>query len=101
MRMSRNVGFARANNVAFGLTTADAVLLLNSDAELTPHALGALASALETDATVGAAGPVLVGTDGRVQYEGGRRDPSILGRVRQHQPPQRHASRAASSAATS
>ncbi len=79
LRMGRNVGFARANNAAFPLTEADAVLLLNSDAELSPGALGALVAELERDPQVGAAGPVLVGWDGRVQYEGGRRDPSILG----------------------
>jgi len=79
VRMSRNVGFARANNAAFGLTDANAVLLLNSDAELARDALGALVHALETDPDVAATGPVLVGADGRVQYEGGRRDPSIVG----------------------
>jgi GT2 family glycosyltransferase len=34
---------------------------------------------LESDARIGIVGPVLVGADGRVQFEGGRRDPSILG----------------------
>ena len=77
--MPKNLGFARANNAAFALSDADAVLLLNSDAELSADALGALVAALAADRRLGIAGPVLVGGDGRVQYEGGRRDPSILG----------------------
>jgi GT2 family glycosyltransferase len=79
LRMRSNVGFACANNAAFPLTTADAVLLLNSDAQLSVDALGALIQELEGDPQVGAVGPVLMGADGRVQYEGGRRDPTILG----------------------
>jgi GT2 family glycosyltransferase len=34
---------------------------------------------LTADERVGIVGPVLVGADGRVQFEGGRRDPSISG----------------------
>ncbi len=79
LRMRRNVGFARANNAVFRRSDADALLLLNSDAELSPGALGALVGELAADGRVGAAGPVLVGSDGRIQYEGGRRDPTILG----------------------
>ncbi len=78
-RMRENVGFARANNVAFAETCADAVLLLNSDAEMAPDALGCLLEELELDPCIGAAGPLLVGTDGRIQYEGGRRDPTLAG----------------------
>jgi hypothetical protein len=81
LELGRNVGFARANNAAFRLGAGAAVLLLNSDAELTPGALDALAAELERSPDVAAAGPVLVGTDGRVQFEGGRRDPSILGEL--------------------
>lgn len=79
LRMPKNLGFARANNAAFALSDADALLLLNSDAELSPDALGALVTELTADPRLGIAGPVLIGRDGRVQYEGGRRDPSILG----------------------
>jgi len=79
LRMARNLGFARGTNVAFSRTTADAILLLNSDAELTPPALGALVTALRADGGAAIAGPMLVGHDGRVQYEGARRDPSIMG----------------------
>ena len=79
LRMPGNVGFARANNAAFARSDADALLLLNPDARLAPGALGALTAELDADETIGVAGPVLVGWDGGVQYEGGRRDPSVLG----------------------
>ena len=79
LRMPKNLGFARANNAAFELCEADALLLLNSDAALSPDALGELMTELTADDRIGVVGPVLVGDDGLAQYEGGRRDPSILG----------------------
>ena len=79
LRMAQNLGFAKANNAAFERCDADAVLLLNSDAELTRSALGGLVAELQTDDHVGIAGPMLLSHDGRVQYEGARRDPSIFG----------------------
>ena len=79
LEMPDNLGFARANNAAFELCEADALLLLNSDAELSPDTLGELTAELTADERIGVVGPVLVGDGGLVQYEGGRRDPSILG----------------------
>jgi len=79
LAMSENLGFARGNNAAFERSDADAILLLNSDAEIPADALGLMVAELLSDSKVGIVGPVLVGTDGRVQYEGGRRDPSIMG----------------------
>jgi len=79
LEMPKNLGFARANNAAFELCEADALLLLNSDAALSPDALGELMTELTADDRIGVVGPVLVGDDGLAQYEGGRRDPSILG----------------------
>ena len=75
----QNLGFAKGNNLAFERSTADLILLLNSDAEVEPGTIGSLVAALSSDERVGAVGPVLVSPDGSVQYEGGRRDPSILG----------------------
>jgi N-acetylglucosaminyl-diphospho-decaprenol L-rhamnosyltransferase len=76
---AENLGFARGNNLAFERSDADYVLLLNSDAELRHGALGTMLRAIESDARIGAVGPVLVCPDGSVQVEGGRRDPTILG----------------------
>ena len=74
-----NLGFARGNNLAFGGSQADCVLLLNSDAELRRDTLGTMLQAMQADDGLGAVGPVLVSPDGSVQFEGGRRDPSIVG----------------------
>jgi GT2 family glycosyltransferase len=74
-----NLGFARGNNLAFERSDADLILLLNSDAEVSPDTIGRLEAELLGGDRVGIVGPVLVGADGRVQYEGARRDPSILG----------------------
>ena len=79
VRMPRNVGFARANNAAFARCSGDTILLLNSDARLSRDGLGAMVEELRSGADIGAVGPMLVGWDGRVQYEGGRRDPSLAG----------------------
>ena len=75
----QNLGFAQGNNLAFEHSTAELILLLNSDAEVEPGTIGNLVAALSLDAGLGAVGPVLVSPDGSVQFEGGRRDPSILG----------------------
>ena len=77
--LSENLGFARANNLAFERSDADAVFLLNSDAEVGPETIGGLVEEMETDPSIGAVGPILRGTDGRIQFEGARRDPSISG----------------------
>jgi GT2 family glycosyltransferase len=74
-----NLGFARANNLAFKDSAAEFAMLLNSDAELEPDTLGNMLKTMGEDPKIGAVGPVLVGNDGRVQVEGGRRDPTILG----------------------
>ena len=79
LRQRENLGFARANNAAFEICDADSLLLLNSDAQVSPGALGVLVAELASDDRVGMVGPVLVDNDGHVQYEGGRRDPSIIG----------------------
>jgi GT2 family glycosyltransferase len=79
LAMTENLGFARGNNAAYERSDAPAILLLNSDAEIGRDTLGEMVRELESDPEIGIVGPVLVGNDGRVQYEGGRRDPSILG----------------------
>ncbi len=46
---------------------------------LRPETIGALVAEMDSDERIGAVGPILRGADGRIQYEGGRRDPSITG----------------------
>jgi GT2 family glycosyltransferase len=62
-----NGGYGAAANQAIGLCRAPYVLLLNSDTELRPGALLALASYLERWPAVAVAGPRLVNPDGSLQ----------------------------------
>src|SRR5262245_18200918 len=62
-----NPGYGAASNVAFRLCTAPYVLLLNSDTEVRPGALGALARALDERPHTGVIGPKLENPDGSPQ----------------------------------
>ncbi len=62
-----NRGFGQANNQGFAASREPFILLLNSDAELTPGALPALVAELERHAEAGAVGGRLVYPDGRFQ----------------------------------
>lgn len=53
----RNLGFARACNLAYAASDAEAVLLLNPDARLLPGALACLKQTLCASPKVGAVGP--------------------------------------------
>ena len=61
------------------------VLLLNPDARIDPPSLDALATALDDDANAVMAGPVLIGTDGRLEL-GARRFSTVLNRLLWHLP---------------
>ena len=62
-----NRGFGQANNQGFAASDAPLILLLNSDAELTPGGLPALVDALQRHPEAGAVGARLVFPDGRFQ----------------------------------
>ena len=62
-----NRGFGQANNQAFAASDEPLILLLNSDAELTPGALPALVDTLQRHPEAGAVGARLVFPDGRFQ----------------------------------
>lgn len=62
-----NRGFGQANNQGFAASREPFILLLNSDAELTPGALPALVAELERHPEAGAVGGRLVYPDGRFQ----------------------------------
>lgn len=53
-----NRGFARASNQAYGASSGDVVLFLNSDTVVSPHGLKALVEDLTSSGTIAAAGPV-------------------------------------------
>ncbi len=62
-----NRGFAAATNQGLASTSSPLVLLLNSDTEVAPDAIGALREALARDPGLGAVGARLVGPDGAPQ----------------------------------
>jgi GT2 family glycosyltransferase len=66
-----NIGFGRANNLLAAGSTADYLLLLNSDVVLEQDIVVPLLRALQSDDTVIAAGPRLVYPNGQVQYSAG------------------------------
>jgi GT2 family glycosyltransferase len=78
----KNLGFAGANNVGIRATTAELVLLLNSDTIVPAGALDALIGRLRAHPDAGVAGPRLVDAEGRVELSFG---PMIspLGELRQ------------------
>jgi GT2 family glycosyltransferase len=69
VRNQANVGFGRAHNAALAGTTADYLLVLNSDTVVAPGALRALASYADAHPEVAVVGP-------RLRYPGGRSQPS-------------------------
>jgi len=65
-------GFSAAANLGLAAARGELLLLLNSDAELLPGALGALSQAFERNPRLGVAGGRLYYADGRPQWSGGR-----------------------------
>jgi GT2 family glycosyltransferase len=63
----QNLGFARANNVAFRQCTGQYVLLLNPDTEVRPGALAALLRFMDGRPEAGAAGARLLNPDSSLQ----------------------------------
>lgn len=71
VRNDENLGFARASNQGLRRCGAPYVLLLNSDAEVRPGAVEALAGLLDARPRVGAVGPRTLSPDGSVQVSFG------------------------------
>ena len=72
-----NLGFGRANNLAFEKAQGRYIVLLNSDAFLTPGSLRISVEKMDNDPLIGLAGGRLVGRDGSWQPSA-RMFPSIL-----------------------
>jgi len=64
---SENVGYARAINQGLAYCRGAYVLLLNSDTQLSDHALATLIDFLVAEPRAGAVGPCLILPDGRAQ----------------------------------
>jgi GT2 family glycosyltransferase len=69
-RQERNLGFLENCNDAYRKTDAPFVLLLNSDTQVLPGALDSLVNVLRSEPGIGAAGPMVVYPNGRVQEAG-------------------------------
>jgi GT2 family glycosyltransferase len=67
IRADRNLGFGRANNLAFERATGSVVALVNSDVVVDPGCLQELAAFLKSHDDVGIVGPRVVGREGHLQ----------------------------------
>lgn len=77
INLPSNVGFAKANNVALKETTADYVLLLNSDMELTAQSnFDVLVEYLESSNDVSIIGPKVVFMTGELDHACHRGEPT-------------------------
>jgi GT2 family glycosyltransferase len=79
LQAGRNLGFARANNIAIRQGTAPFVLALNPDSELTPGALDRMLEVLDAHPDVGMVGPALVRPDGSFDHAARRAFPTVAG----------------------
>jgi GT2 family glycosyltransferase len=62
-----NIGFARANNQAFRVSSSRYLLMLNPDTRIQPGALRTLVEFVDRHPRAGAAGPRIVDSDGSLQ----------------------------------
>ena len=76
-----NLGFARANNLAFEHSRGKAVLLLNPDTEILGDAIPKMFSTLQALPDAGIVGCKLLNTDLSIQTPCIKRFPSILGEI--------------------
>lgn len=74
----KNLGFARANNIAFAHSSGRNVLFLNPDTELTGDALRVMCSALDASSDAGVVGCRLLNSDFSLQTSCIQAFPSIL-----------------------
>lgn len=73
-----NLGFARANNIAFEHTTGRYILLLNSDTVVKEKALDLAVSFLDQNKRVGALTPMILNDDESIQHPCYIKDPSLI-----------------------
>lgn len=64
---TRNVGFAKANNIAISKTNADYILMLNPDTLIKENAIGKTVKFMEENPKIGIAGCKVLNEDGTLQ----------------------------------
>ncbi len=67
IQAGRNLGFARANNLALTEVAGDYVILVNTDALLNDNCADTLINLLQSDPRIAMAGPQLLNSDGTLQ----------------------------------
>jgi GT2 family glycosyltransferase len=76
IRLSDNLGYGKANNVAFERAKGDLILLLNPDVTISPGCIDHLVQFLQEHPDAGAVGPRLVRPDGSPDLAGRRSFPT-------------------------
>jgi N-acetylglucosaminyl-diphospho-decaprenol L-rhamnosyltransferase len=76
-----NLGFAKANNLAYTKSTGRYLLFLNPDTEILDDALGRLVAGLESNSKAGIVGPKLLNTDMTVQTSCIQAYPTLLNQL--------------------
>jgi len=65
---NKNLGFGRANNIAFKIIKSEYILLLNPDCELSPGVLKVMLNFLEQDSTIGAVSCKVLLDNGKLDW---------------------------------
>jgi GT2 family glycosyltransferase len=81
VQLEHNVGFAKANNIAYAEAAADCILFLNPDIELVGPAINHLQAAMQQLSNVGAVGARLLNEDGTLQTSCIQAQPTILNQL--------------------
>lgn len=81
IQSQENLGFAKANNLAFESSSGEFVLFLNPDTEVVGPAINELHSALKHAPKAGAVGGKLLNSDGTIQTTSVAAFPTILNQV--------------------
>jgi N-acetylglucosaminyl-diphospho-decaprenol L-rhamnosyltransferase len=81
MQSEKNVGFAKANNLAFTASNGEVILFLNPDTEILGDAIGETYNALRTLPQPGVLGCKLLNSDGSIQTTCVRAFPTIVNQV--------------------
>ncbi len=81
VQSDKNIGFAKANNAAFSVSTGSNILFLNPDTELVGPVINILLDYLQMLPTAGAIGCKLLNADGSVQTSCIQAFPTILNQL--------------------
>jgi GT2 family glycosyltransferase len=67
IRNSKNLGFAKANNIGISTSSGKYICLINSDVEVLTGCITQLVDYCDAHAETGMAGPRIIGSDGKLQ----------------------------------